>query len=140
MYQTEIDNIMQNITARFRASGLDFIYHTLKDGEEIIIDLIGDIDKIQDASFKVECDKKHSSGRNYGSLMYSRSLRELAVNIYRYPDILPWDAPSKNEKLEELIAMYKRYDAIRTFHDKMLEFYDNFGYYPDVYHISQQNN
>ena len=140
MYQVQIDNIMQDIEARFEEAGENYIHYTLKDGEKIIIRTSSDLHQLQDAWFLVMCDKEYSNGRPYGQLMEARGLRELAVNIYRYPDVLPWDAPSKEEKLEELIAMYKRYDAIRTFHDKMLEFYDNFGYYPDVYHISQQNN
>lgn len=140
MYQKEIDNIMQDIKARFEESGLDYIKYTLGDGEKIIIHTPSDLSRLQDAWFHVMCDKKYSSGRTYGQLMEARSLRELAVNIYRYPKIFPWDGQTRVAKLEEIIAMYKGSEAIQTFHDKMLEFYDNFGHYPDLYHISQQTN
>lgn len=124
----------------FKENDWNGIKVTMKrDGRELYIYPVSNKKTIEGlfdiSAFEVDCNDEYVTGRTYGSLMYSRSIRELAIKLYQYPNLMRH--PTERFEVEqELLKIYLEKPEIQAWQDRMQEFYDTFGYYPNSHMLA----
>lgn len=139
-YSNKIKEIEDRLIKIFRVNNWQGITLTMnKDGRKLYIQPLSNktIKSLSDVqAFSVDCNDECVPGRTYGSLMYSRTIRELAIKINKYPNLISKDSMMHLDIEQELLQLYLENPIIQAWQDQMQKFYDEYGYYPNPYKLA----